>query len=256
MTILSQVWHWFWFAQTGLHVVLLALLMWRRFYGDYPVFFLYTAFASLQTAALLAMNYMPAVSGDQYYAVYLSSSGVLTVLRFAVVYELLRHVLQNYPALRNLGTRVFCWATIILVAAAIALAWFAPANGSGHVMSVIYVLARTADLLLCGLLLLLFVFRRLFHLSWRSCTFGIALGLGILASADLAIYAIRSQIEPLARNLSTDVLDLMTQCATFCSVLIWTIYIVAPERQPQALVRLPEHDLETWNQELQRLLQQ
>jgi hypothetical protein len=256
MSILSQAWHWFWFAQTGLHLALFGWLMRRRFYGDYPIFFLYTGFASLHTSALLAMNYMPSVSGDQYYAFYLGSSGVLTVLRFAVVYELLRHVLQNYPALRNLGTRAFCWATIILVAAAIFLAWFAPASGSGHVMSVVFVLARTADLLLCGLLLLLFLFRRLFNLSWRSCTFGIALGLGVLASADLATYAIRAQVEPLTRNLNTDVLDLMTQFATFCSVLVWMIYIASPERQHQAVVRLPEHDLETWNQELQRLLQQ
>jgi hypothetical protein len=256
MSVLSQVWHWFWFAQAGLHIVLFGLLLWRRSYWDYPLFCVYTGFAGLHTAALLVMNYTPSVSGDQYYAGYVAGTGVLTALRFGIVYELLRHVLHNYPALRDLGTKAFSWATILLVTMAIILAWFAPANGTGHVMSVIFVLARTADLLLCGLLLLLFLFRRLFHLSWRSCTFGIALGLGILASADLATYAIRAQIEPLIRDLNTDILDLMTQCATFCSVLIWTIYMVAPERQPQALMRLPEHDLETWNQELQRLLQQ
>lgn len=256
MTILSQAWHWFWFAQAGLHLVLFGLLLWRRSYWDFPIFFAYTGFAGLHTAALLVMNYTPSVSGDQYYAGYVVGTGVLTVLRFGVVYELLRHVLHNYPALRDFGTRAFAWASILLVTMAIMLAWFAPASGKGHVMSVIFVLARTADLLLCGLLLLLFLFRRLFNLSWRSCTFGISLGLGILASADLATYAIRAQIEPLTRNLNTDILDLMTQCATFCSVLIWTIYIVAPERQPQGHVRLPEHDLETWNQELHRLLQQ
>jgi hypothetical protein len=40
-------------------------------------------------------------------------------------------------------------------------------------------------------------------------------------------------------------------------VLIWIFYLVAPEREPQMTVNaLPKYDLEIWNQELQRLLQQ
>jgi len=257
MTSLSQVWHWLWFTHTGLHGLLFGLLVWRRFYKDFPIFFAYTGFASLQTAVVLVMNYAPAVSGQQYYVVYVASTTVLTALSFGVVYELLTHLLRDYPALRSLGTRFFRWAAIILVGIALVLAWFAPAGGGDHLMSVVFLLTRTVDLLLCGLLVLLFVFPRYFHLSWQNYACGIALGLGVLASADLAAFAIRSQIEPVTRNLSEDMLDVVTQGATLCSVLIWTAYVVRPQRRSHAQVSsLPFHDLETWNQELERLLHQ
>lgn len=256
MALISQLWHWLWFAHTGFHASLFALLIWRRFYKQFPGFVAYVGFASLQTTALLVMNYSPFVSGDQYYVVYVATTGILAALSFAVVYELLGHVLSEYPLLHNLGTRFFCWTTTGLIVVAIALAWLAPASGGDRVMSVIFVLRRTVDLLLCGLLLLLFIFPRYFNLSWRSHTFGIALGLGILASAELGAYAIRSQIEPVTRNLSEDVLELVTQAATLFSVLVWTAYVLAPERKSQPRSSLPAHDLETWNQELQRLLQQ
>jgi hypothetical protein len=232
-------------------------LVWRKAYEDLPVFCLYTGFATLQTAAMIVMNYVPSVSGNQYYVAYVGGTAVLAALSFGVFYELLRHIFRNYPALCSLSAGFFRWATIGLTAVAIALAWFAPASGSDHVMSVVFLLRRTADLLLCGLLLLLFVFPRYFGLSWRSYIFGIALGLGILASAELGAYAIRSQIEPIARNLGEDILEAVTEGATLCSVLIWFAYLFIPERGLQGVVKtLPEHDLETWNQELERLLHQ
>jgi len=257
MTFLSQAWHWLWFAQTALHTALFLLLVWRRLYRGFPIFVLYTGFASLQTITLLAMNYAPSMSGGQYYAVYVATMGVLAALRFGVVYELLRHVFHSYPALRNLGTAVFGWAAIILAAVATVLAWFAPASGGDHLMSVVFVLTRTVDLLLCGLLALLFVFPRYFNLPWQSYAFGVALGLGILASADLAAFAVRSQIEPVTRNLSENILDVVSQGTALSSVLIWIAYLFMPERGPQGIVKtLPQHDLETWNQELERLLHQ
>jgi hypothetical protein len=257
MTLLSQVWHGFWFAQTGLHGLLFCLLIWRKLYKELPIFFAYVGFATLQTAVMLGMNYAPSVSGDQYYAAYVGGTGVLAALSFGVVYEILTHLLRNYPVLRRLGTRSFRWATVVLIVVALLLAWFAPASGGGHLMATVFVLRRTADLLLCGLLLFLVVFPRCFGLSSRSYLFGIALGLGILASAELGSYAIRSQIEPITRNLSEDVLEAVTQSATLFSVLVWIAYLFAPEPGPQnVLKKVPEHDLETWNQELERLLHQ
>jgi hypothetical protein len=256
MTLLSQLWHGVWFAQTGLRALLLVLVLRRKFYKQYPVFAAYVGWALLKSSVLLFMNYAPFVSGDQYYRVHAASSVIDAVLRWGIIYELFDHVFRDYATLRSLGPKLFRWATLALIIGAVALAWFAPASGVGRVMSALYAMERNVNVLLCGLLIVLFALAQYFRLSWRSQVFGIALGLAVMTASDLGAYAVRSQIEPIARNLSTDILDFITQGATLCCVLIWTVYVVAPERKPQAVALLPQHDLETWNQELERLLHQ
>jgi hypothetical protein len=45
--------------------------------------------------------------------------------------------------------------------------------------------------------------------------------------------------------------------ANHVSVLIWFYYLLAPEKiTTTSAVPLPEHNLEVWNRELERLLQQ
>jgi hypothetical protein len=104
----------------------------------------------------------------------------------------------------------------------------------------------------CGLLMFLFLFSRYFALSWRNYAFGIALGFGILASSDLAISAIRSQIAD-----GSYILDMLGMAAYHVCVLVWVFYLAAPERITyRTSKKLPEDDLGVWNEELQRLLQQ
>jgi drug/metabolite transporter (DMT)-like permease len=124
-------------------------------------------------------------------------------------------------------------------------------------MAAFYVLDRTVNTILCGLLLLLFIFPRVVGVSWRSQIFGIALGLGALACLSLGTSAIRSQIEPMARNRVSDIMDLVTHATYLCSLFIWLGYSLRAERGSRPVVKtLPDHNLETWNQELQRLLHQ
>ncbi|HZP63564.1 MAG TPA: hypothetical protein VFB28_09140 [Terriglobales bacterium] len=256
MTFTATLWHWLWFAQTVGHLVLFAVLVRRKVYQEFPIFVSYVASAGVLSGTLLILNYAPQFTGEQYYSAYVGVIAVLTTLRFGIVYELLGHVLRDYPALSGAGKNLFAWAGIVLMFMAIGFAWLAPAGGSGHVMAVIYLLNRTADLLVCGLLLLLFILRSYFNLTWRSYAFGIAFGLGFSASTDLASDAIRSQIEPITRNLNTHLLDALTQGATLGSILIWAAYVLAREDKPQIRRDIPKHDLENWNQELQRLLHQ
>jgi hypothetical protein len=255
MGLLSITWHYFWFAQAILYPALLVVLVRRGLQRAFPLFCLYVGYNSLHTITLLGMNYTPAVSGNQYYTADAVSTAVLAALSLGAVYELFRHAFGDYLVLRHFGTRSFRWGILILMAIATGLAWSAPASGDGHLMSVFYLLKRTMNLLLCGLLVLLFVCLRYFKLSWKSYPFAIALGFGILASANLAAYAIRSQIEPIARSVSTDILDIVSQGAALCSVIVWLLYALLPQPGSNAPANaLPEHDLETWNRELERLL--
>jgi hypothetical protein len=113
-------------------------------------------------------------------------------------------------------------------------------------------LDRTVSVLQCGLLISLFLFSRYFALSWRSQAFGIALGLGIFASVELAVSAVALHLG----TFSNRTVILITMATYHCCVLIWMFYLLLPERTAYFTRReLPKQDLEVWNQELQRLLQ-
>jgi hypothetical protein len=113
---------------------------------------------------------------------------------------------------------------------------------------------RTALILQTGLLAGLFLFSRYLTLSWRNQVFGIALGLGVYATVDLVAAAILSQ----TGFLHADLLDYASMAAYHGSVLIWIFYLLRRERnQSDDVQDLPtHHDVEAWNQELERLLHQ
>jgi tellurite resistance protein TehA-like permease len=103
----------------------------------------------------------------------------------------------------------------------------------------------------CGLLISLFLFSRYFVLSWRSPAFGIALGLGTFAIAELATTAIRLYVPA-----SDETFDVAAMGIYHLCVLVWILYLVRVEREPRIdLQTLPKYDLEIWNRELERLLQ-
>ena len=103
----------------------------------------------------------------------------------------------------------------------------------------------------CGLLLSLLLFSRFLGLSWRRPAFGITLGLGILTSVDLAVYAVRAGFAP---GVGAEFLNFLTTGTYLVCVLIWIGYLLAPEHQPVSLTAVSRDEVETWNTELQHLL--
>jgi|SRR5580704_2933866 hypothetical protein len=242
-----------WIASHLLQATLLVLLVRRGFFRQFPIFVIYTASEVLQFVVIFIMLHSPVpVSDAQYFYTYAFFSAASASLRFGIIYEVFTHLFRDYPALSRLGRTLFRATAILLLVLAVFLARLAPAQGVGRLMVMVDVLNRSVSILQCGLLAFLFLFSGYFALSWRSYTFGIALGLGVYASLELTTSAIRSQIEPVGRNL----LDGIMMATYLGCVLIWMSYLLAPERETQSPSKgLPTHDLETWNQELQRLLQ-
>ena len=76
-----------------------------------------------------------------------------------------------------------------------------------------------------GLWLLLIGFSSYFGLSWRSLAYGIAFGLGIFASVDLATEAMRVWTGPVAGYA----FDFVSMATYHCCVVIWLVYLLAPE---------------------------
>ncbi|MFZ0286947.1 MAG: hypothetical protein WAL32_17095 [Terriglobales bacterium] len=256
-----MLWRTVWFARVTLTLVLFLVGITRKVYREFPLFFVLSGWLALAGVGVLAVDYIPSFNGYQYFAAVAISNGLEAILAFALIYQMFAQRAGQYPVVKKLGNTAFRAATLFLLVAAVALAWLSPGLGASHWTSIYAVTDRTVRLLQCGQLLFLFLFFRYFQLSWRSRAFGIALGLGVLSSSSLAIDAIRSQIASgHTLTLSWYLLSIASDSTCMIAVSVWLAYLVAPERAwPEDAPKppdpgLPEHDLETWNRELQRLL--
>jgi hypothetical protein len=253
--------YYLWIAPHTLLAVVLVLMVRRRLYKQFPIFLLYTAFELLQFMVLLAVFiHTRSLADGRYRGAFLVGAAISGALRFGIIYEIFVEVFRKYDALRDLSKVLFRCATVLLLLIGVALA-STHGNGSDGFLLIVPILDRTVRFMQCGLLVFLFLFSRYFGISWRNYAFGIALGFGILASLELVDYAIRSQIVA-----GSYLLDYLGMATYHCSVLIWIFYLLAQDTQepqepqgprtPRMLKKLPEHDLEAWNQELERLLHQ
>ena len=249
---LQPLFYYLWIAPHVLLAVILMLMIRRKLYKQFPVFLLYAGFEVFQFTVLLSVVIQHgSLSDERYKGAFALGTAISSALRFGIIYEIFTEVFRNYDALRELSKVLFRWATIILLLIGVALA---STHGSSpdQFFVIVPTLCRTVGLMQCGLLMFLFLFSRYFALSWRNYAYGIALGFGILASLELADYAIRSQIVA-----GSYLLDYLGMATYHCCVLIWIFYLLAPEPKTYRMQKkLPEHDLEVWNEELQRLLQQ
>ncbi len=235
------------------HVLLLPVLgaiLYRRVYREFPIFCAYVLEEIVQSAVMIALIETPSTSVKSYSFAYLGMWAVSTSFRFGVVYEIFVYMLRNYAAVANFGKPLFRWAIVLLFSIAFGLTVYTGVYVQ-QAMVIGYVLDRATSVLQCGLLLTLFVFASKLALSWRSHAFGIALGMGIKASADLAASAVRSEIGPVHQIA----INYFVMAAYHLCVLVWVFYLFAPEKSyaPKAL---PQHDLESWNVELERMLKQ
>jgi hypothetical protein len=252
MTISSVLSYYLWIAPHMLLAILVFVMVRRRLYRQFPMFFLYTAFEVLQFGLLFGISLSPIHFGPDYVRAYSVGLGFSTVIRFAVINELYRHFWRRYPALDGPGRYVFLGSIVVLLLIAAIVGISAPVTSTKFLFNVTYALDRAVSVLQCGLLISLFAFSRYFALSWRSHAFGIALGLGIFASVELATSSVWLHLG----DFGNRAVNLFTMATYHLCVLIWMFYLIRPEEPTSYFSNPPpKHDLEIWNNELQRLVQ-
>jgi len=241
-----------WLAPAVLQIGVLGIMVRRKLHRQFPFFSLYNLQCVLSTAVMFPMYLSSQVSGKIWWRAYLLGIALNTALRFAVIYEIYAHVFDNYAALKRLGKPIFRGALLLLFAIALVAATQTHQHGPYFVMYVLHTLEQTASILQAGLLLILFLFSAYIGLSWRNYVFGIALGLGIFASVRLATAALQASVVA-SGNLYV---NLVVLGSFHFAVLVWLFYLLAPEPGLNRAIGIPDHNLELWNKELQRLSRQ
>jgi hypothetical protein len=251
----TLLWHYLWIAPNVI-LLLLAGWGWRRLKEQFPVFLIFAVLSATQQLTLYAADILPWVSGETFWRIDSISLLIDVLLKFVLIAELFSRLFGLYPSIAQ-TSRSFvrgAGATLVLVATVIAIN--SRSDSTYLAISRTHLLGQTGFIIECGLVLLLFLFAGYFRLSWDRASFGVALGLGISASVHLATWAAMAN-----SNLSVHgriLLDFVNMATYHVCVLIWSYYLLVlskkvsrPGGPPP-----PEHSLEVWNRELERLLHQ
>lgn len=236
-------------------LALLGILMLCRGLRDrFPVFIVFALLTSVDQLCLYAADVSPRVSAENFWRVLWIGLLIEGFLKIILIGELFSHVFGSYPSVVGLGRSLIRSVGAVLVLAAVLGAALARTDNSHWLISGAHLLEQTIYMIECGLLLFIFLFTAYFRLAWNSASYGIALGLGISACIHLGTWALSANGGLLDKRYLLDFLNMATYQAC---VLIWCYYLLVPQKSATtSAVALPEHNLEVWNRELERLLQQ
>jgi hypothetical protein len=247
--------HWYkfalyylWIAPHALLVAVPVLMYSRRLHKNSPIFFFYTLYETFEFLLLFSAYMAGHATGVLYRNVFIATLAGSTALRFGIIQEIFDNVFRDYSRLRRLAATFMRWLTGLLVLAAILATFYFSGTAADNLMVGVRLLERSVTIIQAGLLLFLFLFSRVFGLSWRNYTFGIALGFAIFASTEIAGWTLG--LTALTEH-SKDLLDLLPTGSYHVSVLVWLGYLVAAEK-PVGAATYTVPEMDQWSGELER----
>lgn len=260
--MLPMNWHrllslFLWISPHVLLAIVAAILCKRRLYREFPCFLAYALYEIAEFILMFTLYAVPSVTGNQYAYAYSATRLLSIVLRFGVINEVCKDLFRESQFLKVSARRSLQCLTGLLLVIGVLLAVYAPGDNSVGWITGVWVVNRGAAMVQSGLLLSLLLFSRFLGLSWHRPAFGIALGLGVLTSADFAIFALRAEFTSAAGQ---EFLNLLITGTYLVCVSIWIGYLLAPERKTASLTVVPhgtvvpDDEVETWNRVFQQLL--
>jgi len=241
------------------HVLLAvsAVVLYRRgLHREFPCFFAYALYEIAEFILLFTLH--AAANRDQYQYAYCVTLLLSIAFRFGVIDEVAKDLFRGSQLLKVTARRSLQGVTVLLLVIGVLLLVYAPGESSARWYAGVFVVNRGAAMVQSGLLLALLLVSRFLGLSWRRPTFGIALGLAVLTSLDLATFALRATFTSAAAK---EILNLQMTGAYLICVLIWIGYLLAPDPRPASLAvlprdlaALPRDEVEIWNTAFQHLL--
>jgi hypothetical protein len=178
-----------------------------------------------------------------YFYVYWTSYALESILSLLVIYSIFKLAMAPLKGLQTLGMLVFRWVAAISIAVAIGVALSPHLTGIKFMVAMVTQLQQTSSILtLCLLLFVCFAIRPM-GLSYRSRIFGVAFGLGFLATTELVRSAWLAHSSNM--NSTINVISGLTICLTLC---IWSAYFAFPEPKRRLIVLPTTSPFLRWNQ--------
>lgn len=222
----------------------IAVRMYRRhLHREFPAFFWYTIFHVVQSATVFVAKLS---SYTLFFYDYWGTEAIDAIFTLVVLQEIFSKVFEPYAALRQLGSVLFRWVTIVLCLFAIVSATVAPGVATDRFIRGLMAMERSIQLIQTGVLLFLFLFCRLFGLNWRHHIFGMALGFGVYASTSLVAASVEAQFGKAVYVIGGTVLA----SAYSMGAYIWSYYFLY-KRNAEPVRQIPSSgNLHQWNEAL------
>ena len=250
----TLLWNYFWVAPNAVLAALGITLLKRGKWREFPAFIIFALASPLAELCCFAADVIPSVSPLTYWRAEWVNLLLSSFLKFVVIGEVFSKIFDRYPTVSRLGRILGSGFGGGLVLVATVVAAFASGDSPLRVIAWVHLLDQTVFMIESGLIVFLFLLAAYFRLSWERSAFGILLGLGISASVHLSTWAVIANASPSDRGRT--LLAFVNMATYHVCVLIWFYYLALARRTVAVKeVPLPEHSLDGWNRELERLLQ-
>jgi hypothetical protein len=211
---------------TGLQAVLCLLLLIRRIYREFPIFFSYTALIVAGTVALWAVR----SNAKVYFDIFWGSEVLGVILAFLALQEALRSVFRNF-----LGMRWFRWLFPVIGMAMLGVAVLRiiliPRPAFSLFTTTILGLEIAVGFLQFGIFIVFIMLVRLFHLRWGQRAAGIVFGYGVSAAGSLVAFLLRSEFGTKFSPLA----GITPPIAYIIGVAVWlATFLKAEPERPEA----------------------
>jgi hypothetical protein len=178
-----------------------------------------------------------------YYYVYWVGYLAGAAMAFLVLQAVFSHLIQPYPGLHRVGLIGFRWATAASLLIAVVLAIFPAGLNQNVLIQVTSSTMRCMSILELCLLAFILLTMQTLQLSPRSRDFGIALGLAMIAAAELGGSAFA-----FGHSTMASIANYASQCVVTLAAAVWAMYFAWPEVQRAALIIPVSSPLMRWDE--------
>jgi len=238
-----------WPIGLALQAALTLILFRKRAWATFPFFAAYSSCSLATTLILFLLRHHPRA----YFYAYWPSESLSVVLNLGVMYEVFRQLFGAYRALRRMAWTALQCALAVFVLIGVAVFATNGASERWHVMgATLFGIEEAIRIIQLGVVVFLFIFSRLFLLHWRQPVFGIALGMGIFASAEIFITGSWLRVQGVPLGL----LSLVQMLAFDAALITWGAYMLLREDFSATAALPPRTELERLNSLLSRSIYQ
>jgi len=236
----------------GLYAVCLGMFTWRKeLRKEYPFFFSYVLFEGLSSALLHILSFqtntLHTISHGTYFYIYWVQSALADIFALAVFRELFLAAFKPFVGLRDMGRVVFRWAAVALILIGAAVLFSSSLPGAQRIELMVVNLERAISIMQCAMLLFLFMGSSYLGLPRSSHVFGLSLGFGILATANLVYYAAMA-LTGYMHTVRTAALLLTPIIAFALAPAIWVVYAIWTEPAREVVDVPVSSPLLRWNE--------
>jgi hypothetical protein len=156
-------------------------------------------------------------AGQIYYVGFFATYLASAVLLFFICIEVFQAALSAFPGITKLAIVIFRWAAVVSVIVSLSSISYAH-PGLSVVSDISYGLMRSMSVLELCLLAFLCLSMNALRLTVRDLSFGIALGFGLMSTADFVVVSWISRIASLA-----DPMQFVYESMILATLAIWPI---------------------------------